>query len=229
MLLHCVVRSPRWSESFFPLLLPITSVFHRGHCQEISFSPNLIWASASQTTQLIHQGYFLTGWTSQGQGIQHSQKFQQNSQVGLPLVETSCLSWNLPCESDWPDLGHVATCGRGDPCLISWPKEESYSFPKENLGSPLRRERASLLIMHAWGGLPQKAMRSEGLALSQLVTSPLSYHLFWDSVSTSMKWANGKWIPLCFSSSPSVSVCHFASLSHSVVPSLSADLCSQLS
>lgn len=42
MLLHCVVRSPRWSESFFPLLLPITSVFHRGHCQEISFSPNLI-------------------------------------------------------------------------------------------------------------------------------------------------------------------------------------------
>ena len=33
MLLHCVVRSPWRSESFFPLLLPITSVFHRGHCQ----------------------------------------------------------------------------------------------------------------------------------------------------------------------------------------------------
>lgn len=66
-------------------------------------------------------------------------------------------------------------------------------------------------------------MKSEGLALSQLVTSPLlglSVHIY----------EMGKWqvdptlflfLTLC--------LCHFASFSHSVVPSLSADLCSQLS
>lgn len=43
--------------------------------------------SASQTTPLTHQGHFLRGWTSQGQGTQLYQELQQNSQALLLLVE----------------------------------------------------------------------------------------------------------------------------------------------
>lgn len=127
----------------------------------------------------------------------------------------------------WNWLARLGSCGH----LWAGPSMSKYLDPKKRAIVPKGKsgfssqKRKGIITDHAYtAGLPQKAMKSEGLALSQLVTSPLlglSVHLYkmgkWQVDPTLFLFLT---LCLCLSLCFSFSLCRSLPLSWSLLKTL---------